>query len=436
MHMARIERAAGGLVVRVREAGRREVLLIDDAYGHVTFPKGHVEPGETWEAAAIREIREETGIEARILAPLGRVEYPVERDGQVVRKQVRLFLLEEIDEADDPVPQVEEVRSAYFLPWHEAEQLHAQKGYANWSWVFAKADVLWRWHHERWEAKWRELPAKTAPAEIDARWQEVQGLVRQLCDAVRTELAVVAPDLYAELTRRVPLEGAAEVAFPQSIADVKSELRQAIEHTLLKPEASALDIEALCREAVMHQFRTVCVNPQHVRRAADSVADSGVIPCTVIGFPLGAAHLDALVAEARAVVAAGAREVDMVLPIGSMREDDIWTVFEYVRAVCEEVHRTDGAKVKVIFENHFLTYAQVAMATLVCAAAGADFVKTSTGFAASGAKLADVALMAYATCGRVGVKAAGGIRTTEEAVQFLRYGASRLGTSSGTHIVR
>lgn len=435
MDMARIERAAGGLVVRVRETGR-EVLLIDDAYGHVTFPKGHVEPGENWETAAIREIREETGIEARILAPLGRVEYPVERDGQVIRKQVRLFLLEEIDEADDPVAQVEEIQSAYFLPWREAEQRHAEKGYANWSWVFAKADALWRWHSERWDKKWRELPASTAPEEIDARWREVEGLVRDLSDAVRAELATVAPDLHNELAKRVTLEGAGEYVLPRKIADVKNELRPAIEHTLLKPEASALDIEALCHDAVRYQFGTVCINPQHVRRAANIVANSGVIPCTVIGFPLGATDLDALVGEARAVVAAGAREVDMVLPIGSMREDDIWTVFDYVRAVCDEVHQNEGAKVKVIFETHYLTYAQVAMATLVCAAAGADFVKTSTGFAASGARLADVALMAYSTRGQVGVKASGGIRTQQDAIQFLRYGANRLGTSSGTQIVR
>jgi deoxyribose-phosphate aldolase len=431
--MSRIERAAGGLVVRLGKAGR-EVLMIDDNYGHVTFPKGHVEPGETWEDAAIREIREETGVEARVLAPLGRVEYPIERDGEPVRKQVRFFLLEEIDKVDEPVVQEEEIRGAYFLPWNEAKRIHDAKGYANWSWVFDKADVLWRWHEEQWNAKWRTLPASTDGSALDEVWVNVRGTVEDLCKAVRSELAVVAPEIYERLTSVLPAS-LATPTLPRDIGDAVESVRLAIEHTLLKPEASVLDIENVCLDALRHEFKTVCVHPQHVPTVSAKLQDSSVIPCTVIGFPLGATDMEALAYEARRVVEKGAAEVDMVLPIGSMREDDIWTVYEYIRTVCDTVHAVN-AKVKVIFETHFLTYAQVAMSALVSAAAGADFVKTSTGFAASGARLADVALMAIATQGRLGVKASGGIRTQKDAVAFLRYGATRIGTSSGPSLVR
>ncbi|GMA52150.1 hypothetical protein GCM10025857_35070 [Alicyclobacillus contaminans] len=429
----RIERAAGGLVVRRTPAGP-EVLLIDDSYGHVTFPKGHLEPGETWELAAIREIREETGVEARILAPLGRVEYRVERDGETIRKQVRLFLLEEIDETETPSPQLEEVRAAYFLPWDEARDKHDANGYANWRWVFEKADVLWRWHVAQWDKKWRQLAASTDADTLEQTWRSVQPLLSEMVRAVRRELTVVAPDIAAALSD-VLSESGEEVVLPRTIANPLASLRDAIEHTLLKPEASAVDVESVCRAALDHHLRAVCINPQHVALAAEKLRGSSVIPCTVAGFPLGAAQPSALAAEVAAVAEDGAVEVDMVLPVGSMREDDIWTVHRHIAAAATAAH-AHGARLKVIFETHFLTMAQVVMASLLSAAAGADFVKTSTGFAATGAQIADVAAMAVATEGKLGVKAAGGVRAQQEALNFLRFGATRIGTSSGPSLVR
>ena len=140
-----IERAAGGLVLREAQTGL-QALLIHDRYGHVGFPKGHLEFGETWEDAAVREIFEETGIKSRILSPLGDVEYPIIKNGLTIRKQVRLFLLEAIEEQDEPVPQVNEVNSAEYLAWGDALRLHMERGYIDLNWVFDEAKTLWDWH--------------------------------------------------------------------------------------------------------------------------------------------------------------------------------------------------------------------------------------------------------------------------------------------------
>ncbi|MCL6636854.1 MAG: deoxyribose-phosphate aldolase [Alicyclobacillus sp.] len=417
----RIERAAGGFVLRRGQHGT-EVLLIDDAYGHVSFPKGHVEPGETWEDAAIREVREETGITARILAPLGRVEYPIERAEGHVRKQVRLFLMEELDEQDEPSYQAEEIRGAAFYPWAEAERLHRAQGYANWNWVFAKADVLWRWHERHWEARWRQLPLATEASEIDRLWDEVRPLLDDLVAAVGAELAAVAPAAAGWQPVLDPL--------PRAVAE--SALRPAIEHTLLRPEASALDVLRLCQEAQTHRFGRVCVAPQHVALAAQRLAGSGIQVVSVLGFPHGHTLPAALAAEAAAALAAGASELDMVIPIGAMCEDDVWTVLEHVRAVTAAAPATP---VKAILEAHYLSIGQLCAAALTALAGGARWVKTSTGFAPSGARVADVALLAR-VAGAERVKAAGGIRQRAVALQLMRYGADRLGTSSGVMLCR
>ncbi|MCU6793385.1 MULTISPECIES: NUDIX hydrolase [Paenibacillus] len=145
-----IERAAGGLVLRKAWPGF-QVLLIHDRYGHVSFPKGHLESGETWEDAAVREILEETGIKSRILSPLGDVEYPIKRKELTVRKQVRLFLLEAIDEQAEPIHQANEVESAQYFAWEDAIRLHMERGYVDLNWVFDKAIALWDWHKKRTE---------------------------------------------------------------------------------------------------------------------------------------------------------------------------------------------------------------------------------------------------------------------------------------------
>lgn len=137
-----VERAAGGLVLRKAQKGF-QVLLIDDRYGNVTIPKGHLESGETWEDAAVREILEETGVESRILSSLGDVEYPINKKGLIVQKQVRFFVLEAINEQAEPVHQAEEVESARYYAWEDALRLQVERGYANLNWVFDKAKAFW-----------------------------------------------------------------------------------------------------------------------------------------------------------------------------------------------------------------------------------------------------------------------------------------------------
>lgn len=423
-----MERAAGGIVVRVTKQGR-EILLIDDAYGKVAFPKGHLELGEDWETAAIREVLEETGINARILAPLGRVEYSIIRDNEPKSKQVRFFLLEAIDEQEEPIRQAEEVRGAYYLSWDAAKALHRERGYDNWQWVFDKADAIWRWHEQGLEDAWRRLPTASNQAAIDSAWQNAQPVVMALLDATRVELNATAPDLTLP-----PLES---LVLPRERHPQTRDIQAAVEHTLLKPEGSLVDVENIAMEADKLGFPLICINPQFVAHSRDMLKSSSTGVCTVIGFPLGAGSPDTLVGELIGVVADGAQEVDMVLPIGSMREDDVWTVYTHVRAVVEaaSLHPTQP-KIKVILETSALTFDQVIKASLICLAAGADYIKTSTGFHTAGARIADVAVMALIAGSSSKVKASGGIRTRHDAEQMLRYGASRLGTSSGAQLVR
>jgi len=422
----RVERAAGGLVVRQTSRGR-EVLLINDIYGNVAVPKGHLEQGETWEDAAAREVFEETGIAAHITSPLGCTQYQVVRDGETILKQVRLFLMEAIDESTDPVHQKEEVQSAYFLAWDEAHALHDEKGYENWRWIFQKAHALLDWHDRDLERTWRQLPASAEFYELTAACDKAAPTIAELLDATRVELASVMG---------LAVEATWNVQVPCDIANEHAALVGAIEHTVLKPDASEVDIINICHEAADHNFRAVCVNPQHVGQAADLLRATAVIACTVVGFPLGATTPATLRAETLQVIKEGARDVDMVIPVGSMREGDVWTVYRHIEAVCQTAHQHPGVQVKVIVEAHFLTYDMVAKACYLAFAAGADFVKTSTGFAATGAMIADVALMRMIAGSEKGVKAAGGIRSRHDALNFLRFGASRIGTSSGVLIVR
>lgn len=423
---AQVERAAGGFVVR-GPRGNREVLCIDDMYGKMTFPKGHLERGESWETAALREIEEETGIRTRVLASLGRIEYPVLRNGRHVKKQVRFFLLEALEETA-PQPQVEEIKAAYYLPLTEAEERHERIGYANWSFVFQKAKALLDWMDGDFETRWRTLSAEAPQIEIDTVFQEAKPIVESIVAACREELQVTMPEL--------TLSAKASVMLPRTESSV-DDVRAAVESTLLKPEASEVDIGVLCAEAEAEGFPLVCINPQHVSFAARLLAGGATRVCTVIGFPLGAVTPDALAVEVAELTAKGATEVDMVIPVGSMAEDDVRTVYHHVARVvrtAKSLHPSPA--VKVILETSALSLDQVVKAALVSVAAGADFIKTSTGFHRSGATVADVSAMTMAAAGQAGVKASGGVRSGVAARQLLRYGADRLGTSSGPHLVR
>lgn len=210
-------------------------------------------------------------------------------------------------------------------------------------------------------------------------------------------------------------------------------LAKTIDHTLLKPEATPENIRTLCQEAITYGFASVCVNTCYVPLAAECLRGSDVKVCCTVGFPLGAMATRSKATEAANAVADGAQEVDMVLWIGALRAGDTEAVQKDIEAVVEACH--PKALVKVILETCLLTDEQIETACRLCVAAGADFVKTSTGFSTAGATAHHVALMKKAVDGKAKVKAAGGIRTYEDALQMIEAGADRLGASAGIAIV-
>ncbi len=208
-----------------------------------------------------------------------------------------------------------------------------------------------------------------------------------------------------------------------------------IDHTLLKADATREQIAALCRDARQYGFASVCVNPCWVAAAAAELAGAEVKVCTVCGFPLGANTTSTKVYEAEEAVRAGAREIDMVIQIGALRAGDHDAVRGDIEAVAGAVRR-GGAILKVIIEAALLDDAQKTAACTIAKAAGADFVKTSTGFGPGGATAHDVALMRAAVGPETGVKAAGGIRTLADLETMTAAGANRIGTSAGVQIVQ
>ncbi len=212
------------------------------------------------------------------------------------------------------------------------------------------------------------------------------------------------------------------------------ELAQYIDHTLLKPDATPDDIARLCEEAKQHGFAAVCVNPVNVRRAVELLCGTSIKVCSVVGFPLGASLPEIKALEARRALADGAREIDMVINIGALKVGNHDLVREDIAGVVQECHEV-GAVCKVIIEAALLTDDEKVTACRLAQEAGADYVKTSTGFGPGGATEHDVALMRATVGPAMGVKAAGGIRTAEQALRMIHAGATRLGTSSGVRIV-
>ncbi|WP_219835500.1 deoxyribose-phosphate aldolase [Paenibacillus sp. R14(2021)] len=205
------------------------------------------------------------------------------------------------------------------------------------------------------------------------------------------------------------------------------------DHTLLKPEATFSDIVKLCTEAKQNKFATVCINPYWVSEAAEQLQGTGVGITTVIGFPLGASSTFSKVAEARDAIAAGATEIDMVLNVGALKSGRFEAVSQDVRAVAEACK--GRAVMKVILEVGLLTDEEKVKASAICKHAGADFVKTSTGFGHGGATVADIALMREAVGPEMGVKASGGVRDLETVLKLIEAGATRIGASASVAIV-
>jgi deoxyribose-phosphate aldolase len=208
-----------------------------------------------------------------------------------------------------------------------------------------------------------------------------------------------------------------------------------IDHTLLKPDATRKDIEALCNEAAEYKFASVCVNPTWVSMCARLLQGTAVRVCSVVGFPLGATTPDVKHYETRRAIFDGATEIDMVINIGALKSGDLRTVERDIEAVVDPC-RQCGVISKVIIEAALLTDEEKITASTLTKAAGADFVKTSTGFGPGGATVADVALMRRVVGAEMGVKAAGGVRDLEGLKAMVAAGATRVGASAGVRIVQ
>ncbi len=220
----------------------------------------------------------------------------------------------------------------------------------------------------------------------------------------------------------------------------KKEIAKIIDHTQLSACAGEKDIEKLCSEAKKYGFASVCVNPSYVSFAADILRGSGVKVCTVIAFPLGANSIDDKASQAAMCVSEGADEVDMVINLGAVKDgrwDDVFEEIFAVRCAVDDVDCGENKKIveKVILETCYLTDEEIVHVCELAKKAGADFVKTSTGFGSGGASVHAVELMRRTVGNELGVKASGGIHTYEQALKMVEAGASRLGCSSGVKIV-
>ena len=205
-----------------------------------------------------------------------------------------------------------------------------------------------------------------------------------------------------------------------------------IDHTNLSPDAKSIDIEDLCSEAIKYDFASVCLNPVYVPIAKSILKDSKPIICSVVGFPLGADSAEMKYAEARFLIFNGVEEIDMVLNIGALKERNTNIIQKEIKKV---VDAAEGKIVKVIIETCLLNNHEKVLASKIVRDCGANFVKTSTGFSASGATIDDVKLIKKTIGGEIGIKASGGIKNKEEVISFIQVGADRIGTSNGVKIV-
>jgi deoxyribose-phosphate aldolase len=277
---------------------------------------------------------------------------------------------------------------------------------------------------------------------------DLERLVEQITDVIVARLRGEADDQAGlcgcasecfqrcpERIKRVVDAGAARIGLVLGETAQARDWASLIDHTLLKPEASESDIKRLCDEAAQYGFAAVCVNPTWVRAAACHLRGTGVAVCTVIGFPLGATLPDVKAYETRRTIFDGAREVDMVINIGALKSGDDCAVEYDIRSVVEAAHES-GVLCKVIIETALLSDEEKVRACLAAKRAGADFVKTSTGFSKGGATVADVALMRRTVGAQMGVKAAGGVRGLDDARKMIAAGATRIGASVGVKIAQ
>ncbi|MGB7068871.1 MAG: deoxyribose-phosphate aldolase [Pyrinomonadaceae bacterium] len=262
-------------------------------------------------------------------------------------------------------------------------------------------------------------------------------LVDQITDMV---LAKIGDDEYCPTFCRADVErivdaGAERIGIVLGSTATAHDWASLIDHTLLKPEAREADIRKLCDEAVQFGFASVCVNPTWVKSASAFLKGSGIPVCTVIGFPLGATLSDVKAYEARRAIFNGAREVDMVINVGALKSGDDCAVEDDIRAVVEAAHE-NGILCKVIIETALLTDDEKVRACIASKNAGADFVKTSTGFSKGGATVEDISLMRRTVGKSLGVKASGGVKGIDDARAMFEAGATRIGASVGVKIAQ
>ncbi len=228
--------------------------------------------------------------------------------------------------------------------------------------------------------------------------------------------------------------GAGRISYSGDGAAVPTDLARFIDHTLLRPDATAADVDRLCDEARRFGFAAVCVNPVWVRRCTQNLRGTNVRVASVVGFPFGASTPEVKAVETRRAIRDGAREIDMVINIGALKSGDLDLVRDDVRKVSDACHE-GGALNKVIIEAALLTDEEKVLASHLAKEARADYVKTSTGYGPGGATVHDVLLMRETVGPRLGVKAAGGIRTVEDVRDMIAAGATRIGASAGVQIL-
>ncbi|HEX6126099.1 MAG TPA: deoxyribose-phosphate aldolase [Pyrinomonadaceae bacterium] len=262
-------------------------------------------------------------------------------------------------------------------------------------------------------------------------------LVEQITDLVLSKIGGddYCPTFCTADVQRIVDAGAERIGIVLGETATAHDWASLIDHTLLKPETSESDIKRLCDEAAQFGFASVCVNPSWVKRAAEFLRGTGVPVCTVIGFPLGATLPDVKAYEARRAIFNGAREVDMVINIGALKSGDDCAVEDDIRAVTEAAHE-NAVLCKVIIETALLSDEEKVRACLAAKNAGADFVKTSTGFSKGGATVDDIALMRRTVGDALGVKASGGVKGIEDARAMFEAGATRIGASVGVKIAQ
>ena len=262
-------------------------------------------------------------------------------------------------------------------------------------------------------------------------------LVEQITDLVLSRLdgGESCPSFCTADVQRIVDAGAERIGVVLGETATAHDWASLIDHTLLKPEASEADIRRLCDEAAQFGFASVCVNPIWVKKASEFLRGTGVPVCTVIGFPLGATLPDVKAYETRRAIFNGAREVDMVINVGALKSGDDCAVEDDIRAVAEAAHE-NGILTKVIIETALLTDEEKVRACLASKNAGADFVKTSTGFSKGGATVHDVSLMRRTVGSALGVKASGGVKGIEDARAMFEAGATRIGASVGVKIAQ